>query len=115
MDRVSPVDSIVSSNFGGDGEIRFADAKTGLPEDFMALDCGPESIAKTKGMGIVSPVDSSVSSNFGGDGDIKFAGAKTVIPEGFMASDGDHESTAFTDGSGVFEITDWRSASLQCG
>merc|ERR1712232_596669 len=46
VEIVLPVDFIVSSKFGEDGEIKSADAKSGIPEGFMGLDCGPESIAR---------------------------------------------------------------------
>merc|ERR1711979_126316 len=32
--------------FGEDGEIKSADAETGIPEGFMGLDCGPKSIER---------------------------------------------------------------------
>merc|ERR1712039_346131 len=43
---ILPVDFVVSSKFGEDGEIKTADAETGIPEGFMGLDCGPKSIAR---------------------------------------------------------------------
>jgi len=55
VEIVLPVDFICSSKFGEDGEIKEADAETGIPEGFMGLDCGPksrvrnaEAIAKSK-------------------------------------------------------------------
>merc|ERR1719517_280978 len=46
VEIVLPVDFVVSSKFGEDGEIKAADAETGIPEGFMGLDCGPKSIAR---------------------------------------------------------------------
>jgi len=55
VEIVLPVDFICSSKFGEDGEIKEADAESGIPEGFMGLDCGPksrvrnaEAIAKSK-------------------------------------------------------------------
>mmetsp|Transcript_24861 Transcript_24861/g.61047 ORF Transcript_24861/g.61047 Transcript_24861/m.61047 type:complete len:419 (+) Transcript_24861:57-1313(+) len=39
-----PVDFVISSKFGEDGEVKTADKASGIPEGFMGLDCGPESI-----------------------------------------------------------------------
>merc|ERR1719498_943323 len=40
-----PVDFVTSSKFGEDGEIGTATLKSGgVPDGFMGLDCGPESI-----------------------------------------------------------------------
>merc|ERR1712157_681416 len=44
MGIVLPVDFVVSSKFGEDGEIKTADAESGIPDGFMGLDCGPKSI-----------------------------------------------------------------------
>merc|ERR1712039_1019236 len=44
VEIILPVDFVVSSKFGEDGEIKAADAETGIPEGFMGLDCGPKSI-----------------------------------------------------------------------
>merc|ERR1712157_471291 len=45
MGIVLPVDFVVSSKFGEDGEIKTADAESGIPDGFMGLDCGPETNA----------------------------------------------------------------------
>jgi phosphoglycerate kinase len=39
-----PVDFVISSKFGEDGEISTASKAQGIPAGFMGLDCGPESI-----------------------------------------------------------------------
>ena len=39
-----PVDFTISSKFGEDGEIKSATMADGIPDGFMGLDCGPESI-----------------------------------------------------------------------
>jgi phosphoglycerate kinase len=39
-----PSDFTVSSKFGEDGEIKTATAADGIPDGFMGLDCGPQSI-----------------------------------------------------------------------
>jgi len=44
VEIVLPVDFVVSDAFGVDGEIKETEASTGIPEDFMGLDCGPKSI-----------------------------------------------------------------------
>jgi len=44
VEIILPVDFVVSSKFGEDGEIKTADMQSGVPEGFMGLDCGPESI-----------------------------------------------------------------------
>eukprot|EP00929_Paragymnodinium_shiwhaense_P001782 TRINITY_DN101_c0_g1_i13.p2 TRINITY_DN101_c0_g1~~TRINITY_DN101_c0_g1_i13.p2 ORF type:complete len:450 (-),score=152.91 TRINITY_DN101_c0_g1_i13:219-1475(-) len=41
---VLPSDFVLSSKFGEDGEIKTATAAEGIPDGFMGLDCGPESI-----------------------------------------------------------------------
>merc|ERR1712113_1139369 len=46
VEIVLPVDFVCSSKFGEDGEIKNADLAGGVPEGFMGLDCGPESIKK---------------------------------------------------------------------
>jgi len=46
VEIVLPVDFICSSKFGEDGEIKPVKASEGIPDGFMGLDCGPESIAK---------------------------------------------------------------------
>merc|ERR1711976_433172 len=45
VEIILPVDFVCSSKFGEDGEIKEA-AMAGIPEGFMALDCGPKSIVK---------------------------------------------------------------------
>merc|ERR1719199_1771194 len=40
---ILPVDFIVSSKFGEDGEIKTCTKAEGVPDGFMGLDCGPES------------------------------------------------------------------------
>merc|ERR1712078_348927 len=42
---VLPVDFVISSKFGEDGEIKEATKEEGIPDGFMGLDCGPKSIA----------------------------------------------------------------------
>jgi phosphoglycerate kinase len=44
VELIFPVDFVVSSKFGEDGEIKEATKESGIPEGFMALDCGPKSI-----------------------------------------------------------------------
>jgi len=46
VEIVLPVDFVCSSEFGEGGEIKTADLSSGVPEGFMGLDCGPQSIAK---------------------------------------------------------------------
>merc|ERR1712113_1172980 len=46
VEIVLPVDFVVSSKFGEDGEIKAAKASEGIPDGFMGLDCGPESMAR---------------------------------------------------------------------
>merc|ERR1712232_281364 len=41
---VLPVDFVCSSKFGEDGEIKNSTAAEGVPDGFMGLDCGPESV-----------------------------------------------------------------------
>jgi len=43
VDIVLPVDFIVSSKFGEDGEIKNATKEEGIPDGFMGLDCGAKS------------------------------------------------------------------------
>jgi len=43
VEIVLPVDFVISSKFGEDGEIKDADLESGIPDGFMALDCGPKS------------------------------------------------------------------------
>merc|ERR1719213_935057 len=40
---ILPVDFVISSKFGEDGEIKASTKAEGVPEGFMGLDCGPES------------------------------------------------------------------------
>merc|ERR1712187_844090 len=44
VEIILPVDFVCSSKFGEDGEIKNGDMSSGVPEGFMGLDCGPESI-----------------------------------------------------------------------
>merc|ERR1719384_242290 len=46
VEIVLPVDFVVASEFGEDGEIKSAKASEGIPDGFMGLDCGPESMAR---------------------------------------------------------------------
>ena len=41
---ILPVDFVLSNKFGEDGEIKNATKEEGIPDGFMALDCGPKSI-----------------------------------------------------------------------
>merc|ERR1711981_993694 len=43
VEIILPVDFIISSKFGDDGEIKDATKETGIPDGFMGLDCGPKS------------------------------------------------------------------------
>jgi len=45
VEIVLPIDFVISSKFGEDGEIMSANKADGIPDGFMALDCGPKSIA----------------------------------------------------------------------
>merc|ERR1719162_1403456 len=45
VELVLPVDFVCSSKFGDDGEIKNGDLSTGVPEGFLGLDIGPQSIA----------------------------------------------------------------------
>merc|ERR1719277_661478 len=44
VEIILPVDFVVSSKFGEDGEVKSATKADGIPDDFMGLDCGPESM-----------------------------------------------------------------------
>merc|ERR1719203_618538 len=44
VEIILPVDFVISSKFGEDGEIKEADKESGIPDGFMGLDCGPKSI-----------------------------------------------------------------------
>merc|ERR1711865_924572 len=46
VEIILPVDFVISSKFGEDGEIKVSDAADGIPAGFMGLDCGPKSIEK---------------------------------------------------------------------
>eukprot|EP00930_Biecheleria_cincta_P101443 TRINITY_DN930_c0_g1_i1.p1 TRINITY_DN930_c0_g1~~TRINITY_DN930_c0_g1_i1.p1 ORF type:complete len:435 (+),score=123.20 TRINITY_DN930_c0_g1_i1:52-1305(+) len=43
VEVILPVDFVISSKFGEDGEIKEATKETGIPDGFMGLDCGPAS------------------------------------------------------------------------
>jgi len=42
VEIILPVDFVISSKFGEDGEIKDATKDSGIPDGFMALDCGPQ-------------------------------------------------------------------------
>merc|ERR1719446_1591205 len=44
VEIVLPTDFVCSSKFGEDGEIKNADLASGVPDGFMGLDCGEESM-----------------------------------------------------------------------
>jgi len=44
VEIVLPVDFVISSKFGEDGEIKSATKEGGIPDGFMGLDCGPKSV-----------------------------------------------------------------------
>jgi len=44
VEIVLPVDFVISTKFGEDGEVKEASKADGIPEGFMGLDCGPKSI-----------------------------------------------------------------------
>jgi len=46
VEIVLPVDFVISDKFGEDGEIKTCTKEEGIPDGFMALDCGEESIKK---------------------------------------------------------------------
>lgn len=46
VEIILPVDFVISSKFGEDGEIKAADMASGIQDGFMGLDCGPKSIEK---------------------------------------------------------------------
>merc|ERR1719379_305972 len=46
VEIVLPVDFVISSKFGEDGEIKDAAKESGIPDGFMGLDCGPKSCEK---------------------------------------------------------------------
>merc|ERR1712203_1097604 len=43
VEIILPVDFVISSKFGEDGEIKSCTKAEGIPDGFMGLDCGPES------------------------------------------------------------------------
>merc|ERR1712060_844925 len=45
VEIILPSDFVISSKFVEDGEIKAATKESGIPDGFMGLDCGPESIA----------------------------------------------------------------------
>merc|ERR1712003_243969 len=45
VEIILPIDFVISSKFGEDGEIKAATKEEGIPDGFMGLDCGPKSIA----------------------------------------------------------------------
>merc|ERR1712061_630731 len=48
VEIVLPIDFVISSKFGEDGEIKQATKEEGIPDGFMGLDCGPKSIEMNK-------------------------------------------------------------------
>jgi phosphoglycerate kinase len=44
VEIVLPVDFVISSKFGEDGETKAATKEDGIPDGFMGLDCGPKSV-----------------------------------------------------------------------
>jgi len=48
VEIILPVDFVISSKFGEDGEIKEATKADGIPDGFMGLDCGPKSIELNK-------------------------------------------------------------------
>jgi phosphoglycerate kinase len=44
VELILPVDFIISSKFGDDGEIKTSTKEEGIPDGFMGLDCGPKSM-----------------------------------------------------------------------
>merc|ERR1719487_264252 len=43
VEIILPVDFVISSKFGEDGEIKQATKEEGIPDGFLGLDCGPKS------------------------------------------------------------------------
>merc|ERR1719222_374643 len=43
VEIILPVDFVLSSKFGEDGEVKTSTKAEGIPDGFMGLDCGPES------------------------------------------------------------------------
>merc|ERR1719343_50409 len=48
VEIILPVDFVISSKFGEDGEIKESTKEDGIPDGFMGLDCGPKSIELNK-------------------------------------------------------------------
>merc|ERR1712050_502045 len=48
VEIILPVDFVLSSKFGEDGEIKESTKEAGIPDGFMALDCGPKSVEMNK-------------------------------------------------------------------
>merc|ERR1712050_601363 len=48
VEIILPVDFVLSSKFGEDGEIKEGTKEGGIPDGFMGLDCGPKSIVMNK-------------------------------------------------------------------
>lgn len=46
VEIILPVDFVVSSKFGEDGEVKTATLEEGIPDGFMGLDCGPKSLER---------------------------------------------------------------------
>merc|ERR1719291_813253 len=46
VEIVLPVDFVISSKFGEDGDIREATMEAGIPDGFVGLDCGPKSVER---------------------------------------------------------------------
>merc|ERR1712183_777670 len=44
VEIILPIDFVISSKFGEDGEIKSATKEDGIPDGFMGLDCGPKSV-----------------------------------------------------------------------
>merc|ERR1712157_226895 len=44
VEIVLPIDFVISSKFGEDGEVKAATKEDGIPDGFMGLDCGPKSV-----------------------------------------------------------------------
>jgi len=44
VELILPVDFVISSKFGDDGEIKLSTKEEGIPDGFMGLDCGPKSM-----------------------------------------------------------------------
>merc|ERR1712084_43189 len=44
VEIILPIDFVISLKFGEDGEIKEATKESGIPDGFLALDCGPASV-----------------------------------------------------------------------